>query len=130
MQVRRLQHVSVPRPPGAEAHQRAVGFYAGVLGLEHVPSPRSFEGIIEVTWFRCGDGEIHVYATAPDEHAPHIEAHFCLVVDDLQTTRDFLEQAGCRCADAHPIPMRPRLYTWDPFGNRIEITQIDGEYPA
>lgn len=124
----RLQHASVPRPSGEEAQQRAVDFYAGVLGLEHIPKPRTFADRIEVTWFRVGDDEVHVYAAGPNEQAPHSEAHFCLLVDDLKGTRDRLEGAGCRCEDAFPIPNRPRFYTYDPFGNRIEITAIEGDY--
>lgn len=128
MQVQRLQHVSVPRPPGEEAQQRAIDFYTGVLGLEHIPSPRTFEGKVEVTWFRCGDSEIHVYATHAGEQVPHSGAHFCLVVADQQAAREHLERAGYRCDDALAIPNRPRFYTWDPFGNWIEIAQIDGDY--
>lgn len=128
MEVQRLQHVSVPRPPGPEAHQRAIDFYAGVLGLRNIPPPRAFEGKIEVTWFRLGDCEIHVYAMSADEQAPHSGSHFCLVVPDIQAARGCLERAGYRCDAALAIPMRPRFYTWDPFGNWIEITQIDGDY--
>jgi predicted enzyme related to lactoylglutathione lyase len=130
MQVERLHHTSVPRPPGKEAHRRAVDFYSGILGLEHIPMPPTFVGKIEVTWFRCGENEIHVYAMAADEQVPHSGAHFCLIVEDLQATRDQLERAGCRCDDAVPIPHRPRFYTWDPFGNWIEITSIEGDYMA
>ncbi len=130
MQVQGLHHISVPRPPGEEAHRRAIDLYAGVLGLEHIPPPRTFERKIEVTWFRCGDNEVHIYAMAPGEQAPHSRAHFCLVVADQQATRDHVERSGCRCDDALPIPNRPRFYTWDPFGNRIEITQVKGDYMA
>jgi catechol 2,3-dioxygenase-like lactoylglutathione lyase family enzyme len=130
MQVQRIQHVSVPRPPGEEAHRQAIDFYAGVLGLEHIPPPRTFEGHIEVTWFKTGDTEIHVYAMAPGDQVAHSGAHFCLLVDDQQAMRAHLERSGCRCDDAFPIPNRPRFYTWDPFGNWIEIAQIDGAYPT
>ncbi len=127
MHVQRLHHTSVPRPPGEEAHKRAVQFYAGVLGLEEIPKPRTFTDI-EVTWFRLGDDEIHVYAMNPNEQVPHNEAHFCLTVEDLQATRDRLEAAGFPCDDTVPIPHRPRFYTRDPFGNEIEITTIQGDY--
>lgn len=129
MSIQRLQHASVPRPPGREAHQQAVDFYGGVLGLEEIPKPRTFDHI-EVTWFRLGDDEIHVYAAGRDEPQPHNEAHFCLVVDDVEATRDRLERAGFRCHDTTPIPNRPRFYTRDPFGNEIEFTSIEGDYRA
>lgn len=129
MTVKRVQHVSVPRPPGREAHDRAVAFYQSVLGLPEIPKPRTFV-TIEVTWFQVGDDEIHVYALAPGEQAPHNAAHFCLEVDDLASTRRTLEEAGFDCEDAVPIPHRPRFYTRDPFGNQIEITTIQGDYTA
>jgi catechol 2,3-dioxygenase-like lactoylglutathione lyase family enzyme len=128
MQAQRLQHVSVPRPPGEEANHRAIDFYAGVLGLEHIPTPRSFEGTVEVTWFRIGDCELHVYALGTGEQAPDSGAHFCLVVADSAAARAELERSGYPCDDAIPIPNRPRFYIHDPFGNRIEITSIDGDY--
>ena len=129
MGVQQLHHASVPRPPGPEAHARAVHFYGEVLGLEEIPKPRTFTEI-EVSWFRQGDDEIHVYAINPNEQVPHSEAHFCLIVDDLAAMRDHLERAGFPCFDATPIPHRPRFYTRDPFGNEIEVTTIEGDYTA
>lgn len=61
--VRCLQHVSVPRPAGAEAEEHAIAFYSDVLGLEHIPN-------------------------------------------------------------------RLRMYVRDPFGNQIELTEIQGDYPG
>lgn len=126
MRVLRLQHVSVTRPSGRDAHERAVGFYQGILGIPEVPKPSTF-GDIEVTWFRQGDDEIHVVAIRPDEHPAHTAAHFCLAVDDLASLRARLERAGHPCEEAVPIPGRPRFMSHDPFGNLIEFTTIEGE---
>src|SRR6202048_977026 len=123
MSVERLQHVSVPRPPGEAADELAVKFYGGVLGLEKTRKPRTF-GEIDVSWFRCGETEIHCFATDPGEPRPHTASHFCLVVDDLAATRNILENAGHRCAETTPIEGRPRFMTWVPFGNQIESTVI------
>ncbi|GAC1334083.1 MAG: VOC family protein [Chloroflexota bacterium] len=127
MDIKRLQHVSVPRPPGAESHETAVRFYEAVLGCEEIPKPRTFTDI-DVSWFRLGDDEIHVYAPAPGDGAPDHNAHFCLVVDDVRQAREHLEAAGFPCEDTTPIPNRPRFYTRDPFGNQIEISAIQGDY--
>lgn len=129
MSIVRLQHTSVPRPPGKEAHEQAVQYYGHLLGLEEVPKPRTFTDI-EVTWFRIGDAEIHLFATSPGEARPHTGTHFCLVVDNLEATRKKLETAGYRCDDSAPIPNRPRFQTRDPFGNGIEFTTIEGDYLA
>lgn len=127
MSVIRLQHASVPRPPGEAAQARAVHFYRDVLGCEEVPKPRTFTQI-DTTWFRCGDDEIHVLATSTDGPLSHGGAHFCLVCDDLDAMRRRLEAAGFPCQDVTPIPGRPRFATHDPFGNEIEITVIEGDY--
>lgn len=129
MSVRRLQHASVTRPPGREAHQQAVQFYQDVLGLQEIPKPPTFTQI-EVTWFRVGEDEIHVVAIGPDDHPAASSAHFCLAVDDLPGVRTRLEGAGHRCHETVPIPGRPRFMTHDPFGNLIELTTIEAELAA
>jgi catechol 2,3-dioxygenase-like lactoylglutathione lyase family enzyme len=129
IRVQRLQHVSVPRPPGPEAHKRSVAFYCGLLGLEEVPKPRTFTEI-DVTWFRIGDCEIHVFAAEPNAGMVHPGSHFCLVAEDLAATRAGLEAAGYETHDTAPIPNRPRFNVRDPFGNLIELTHIEGNYLA
>lgn len=124
--VRRLQHVSVPRPPGRDAHKRAVAFYQGLLGLQEIPKPSTFTNL-DVTWFRLGDTEIHVYAHREDEPAPDSGAHFCLVVEDLPAARAQLEASGFSATVPTEIPGRPRFNIRDPFGNQIELTTIEGE---
>jgi hypothetical protein len=123
----RLQHVSVPRPPGPEAHRLAVDFYSGLLGLEEIPKPRTFTDI-DVSWFKIGDCEIHVFAAEPGAGTVHPGSHFCLVVEDLAATRSALEAAGYTTHDTEPIPNRPRFNTRDTFGNMIELTHIEGDY--
>jgi extradiol dioxygenase family protein len=54
--------------------------------------------------------------------------HLCLQVDDLPAMRERLTQRGVAIEDAEAITNRPRLFVQDPFGNRIELTQITGEY--
>jgi catechol 2,3-dioxygenase-like lactoylglutathione lyase family enzyme len=127
MAVRRLQHVSVPRPPGEAAAAQAVHFYRDILGLEEVPKPITFTEI-DTTWFRCGDDEIHLLATDQPFPLQHGGAHFCLVTDDLQAIRELLQREGFPCFENTPIPHRPRFSTRDPFGNGIEITSIEGDY--
>jgi catechol 2,3-dioxygenase-like lactoylglutathione lyase family enzyme len=121
---RRIQHVSVPRPRGPEANDRAVAFYEGILGAQHVPCPETLVHL-DITWFRWGDDEIHVFSVAPDEALPVQGAHFCMAVDDIDATRTQLEAAGVVCQETDPIPGRPRFFIHDPFDNRIEISQID-----
>ncbi len=120
----RLQHVSIPRPPGSEEATRR--FYGELLGLEEVPPPKALAAL-DLIWFRLGDAELHVFAEEPagqDRSA----RHFCLAVDDLDALRARLEAAGIPVVGTIPIPGRPRYYIRDPFGNMIEICTIEGDY--
>jgi catechol 2,3-dioxygenase-like lactoylglutathione lyase family enzyme len=123
MRASRLQHVSVPRPPGEEATARCTHFYCDVLGLEAIPIPRTF-GDSDVLWYRCGDDEVHVFVAEGAQET----GHSCLILEDAAVMRRSLESGGWRCADAEPIPNRPRFYTYDPFDNQIEVATIEGDY--
>ncbi len=122
----RLQHVSIPRPPGSEAQTRF--FYGDLLGLSEIPAPNSISEL-EVIWFRISeDAELHCFREEPQDD-PSIR-HFCLVVDDLAGMRGKLSAAGFSPYDVEPIPGRPRFFCRDPFGNIIEFTTIEGDYLA
>lgn len=116
----RLQHVSVPRPPGAGDAARA--FYSGLLGFAERPVPESLHEF-DLTWFVFGDAEIHLYAQ--EQPLAHMGRHFCVEVDDLAGLRARLEAAGYHPEDTVPIPGRPRFVCEDPFGNLIEFTTIE-----
>ena len=122
----RLQHVSIPRPPGSAAQTRA--FYGDLLGLPEIPAPNSISDL-EVIWFKIGaEAELHCFREEPLDD-PSIR-HFCLVVDDLPAMRGNLSGAGFAPYDVEPIPGRPRFFCRDPFGNIIEFTTIVGDYLA
>ena len=122
----RLQHVSIPRPPGSEAQTRS--FYGELLGLQEIPAPNSISDL-EVIWFRISaDAELHCFREQPLDD-PSIR-HFCLVVEDLSALRGKLAGAGYSPYDVEPIPGRPRFFCRDPFGNIIEFTTIEGDYLA
>ncbi len=123
MQRPRVQHVSIPRPPGHHAEARA--FYGDVLGLEEIPIPKSIEHL-DLIWFRLGDTEIHLFAQAQQD--PPSGRHLCIEVDDVQAVRERLEAAGYVTEDTIPIPGRPRFFCLDPFNNRLEITTIEDDY--
>lgn len=119
----RIQHVSIPRPPGSDDKTRA--FYGELLGLEEMPVPRSIErfGLI---WFRLGPLELHLFAEEPIDDPSG--RRFCLEVDDLAGIRARLVEAGYTPWDPVPVPGRPRFFCRDPFNNTIEFTTIEGDY--
>ena len=117
----RLQHASIPRPPGTAAVARS--FYGDVLGLEEVTPPASLKSL-EVIWYRlAGDTELHIFVEEPSGQ-DHSGRHFCLAVDDLEELRERLETASVTVASDIALPGRPRFFVRDPFGNLIEITMI------
>jgi catechol 2,3-dioxygenase-like lactoylglutathione lyase family enzyme len=123
----RIQHVSVPRPPGPESAEQARAFYSGVLGLREKPVPETIAHL-DLVWFDAGETELHVFAEAgaPDSGG----RHFCLEFDDIGPVRARLEAAGYRPWDPEAIRNRPRFFCKDPFGNTVECTTILGEYLA
>lgn len=122
----RIQHVSVPRPPGSDDVARA--FYGGLLGLEEIPSPVALASL-QVIWYRLGDTELHLLTEEPMGQ-DHSGRHLCIAVDDVEAWRDKLQAAGVSVVGAVPIPGRPRYFIRDPFGNLIEILTIEGDYRA
>lgn len=121
----RIQHVSIPRPPGSADQTRH--FYSTLLGLTEIAVPRSLQHL-DLIWYQLGDTELHLFAEAPrDDRSGR---HFCIEVDDLEELRARLIAAGYAPSDTTPIPSRPRFMCRDPFGNRIEFTAIVGDYRA
>jgi catechol 2,3-dioxygenase-like lactoylglutathione lyase family enzyme len=122
----RLQHASVPMPPGGNDEARA--FYGRTLGLQEVEPPSTLD-TAALVWFRVGDDghEVHVFT---EEHlGPNSPGqHLCLQVDDIDAIRQRLNDHGVPIEETTPIKNRPRFFVHDPFGNRIEITQIVGDY--
>ena len=122
----RLQHVSIPRPPGSETTTRA--FFGDILGLPEIAAPNSLQAA-EVIWFKIGDeADLHCFREEP--LGDRANRHFCLVVDDLAGMRRKLDEAGYAPYDVEAIPGRPRFFCRDPFDNIIEFTTITGDYLA
>ncbi len=122
----RLQHVSLPIPPGAQEQGRE--FYGEVVGLSEKTPPAVLvpSGVV---WFDAGDGdrELHLVPD-PDGLTPGAKRHFCFEVDDVPGTRARFDSAGFETFDQSVIPNRPRFFCRDPFGNLIEVLAIEGPY--
>ncbi len=119
-----LHHVSIPVQPDQLEAGRA--FYARALGLEEIPAPVEFAPGW-VIWFRLGAQELHLFEEE-NANTPPSERHLALEVDDLDAARQRFDELGVVVEEADPIHNRPRLYVRDPFGNKLEITQILGPY--
>lgn len=105
-------------PAGREADAEA--FYAGVLGFTPTPKPEPL-GPRGGCWFRGSGVEVHLGIEA--DFRPARKAHPAFRVSGLEALRQRLEAAGAPVTDAAPLEGWRRLYTADPFGNRIELIE-------
>lgn len=112
-----LDHVLVAVPSGATDQVRA--FYGGALGLPELEVPESLGRT--GAWFTLGDRQLHVLEY--DDFAPSPNAHPALRVGqaELDAAAKRLEQAGAEVRWDERLTDRRRFYTYDPWGNRVEV---------
>ena len=75
-------------------------------------------------WFEAGAVRIHL-GVEPEFRAAK-KAHPAIAVDDLATLSRALERAGCLVRSGEALEGGERLFTDDPFGNRLEFIQPAG----
>jgi catechol 2,3-dioxygenase-like lactoylglutathione lyase family enzyme len=116
--------------------ERSRAFYVGVLGLEEVPRPETFE--FPGLWLQIGDQQLHLIREAEDgraredysagELAGGFTSHFAIEVDDLRATIAAVSATGGELAGGP----RPRgdgvmqAYISDPDGHVVELMQVGG----
>jgi len=116
--VRALDHVQLAMPAGSEAE--ATAFYAGVLGFTEVPKPAALAGR-GGAWFEAGSVRLHLGVEAP--FRPACKAHPAFEVTRLADAIRALEAAGAPIQPEVDLPGIARIFTADPFGNRIELLE-------
>src|SRR5262245_58685534 len=116
MRVIGIDHFQLAMPPGGEASARQ--FYAGVLRIPEVPKPANL-AVRGGCWFE--DGPVRVHLGVETEFRPAQKAHPALLVDDLAGVKAALIAAGHSARTEDPLAGYNRIYTDDPFGNRIEL---------
>ncbi|QFT78738.1 VOC family protein [Erythrobacter sp. THAF29] len=112
-----LDHIQIAIPERGEDAARE--FYGDLLGMHEVPKPEILSK--SGCWFERGSVSLHI-GVDPD-FVPARKAHPALLVDDLQTLRSRVENAGHTTYDDKPVEGYDRFFTFDPFGNRIEFMQ-------
>jgi catechol 2,3-dioxygenase-like lactoylglutathione lyase family enzyme len=113
-----IDHVQLAMPPGAEAEDRAVAFFTGLLGLPRVPKPPELAAR-GGCWFERGPAKVHL--GVEEDFRPARKAHPALVVSGLGELCRELDRSGFPTRRAEDVPGRPQWYVDDPFGNRIEL---------
>ncbi len=114
-----VDHVQVAMPARGEA--RARQFYGGLLGLREVEKPPSLSGR-GGCWF-VGVGGIGVHVGVDERFIAAKKSHPCFIVADLAVARRLLDDADAPIVEDDSASGIARLYTADPFGNRIELVE-------
>jgi catechol 2,3-dioxygenase-like lactoylglutathione lyase family enzyme len=122
-----LHHVQLAIPEGGEPEARA--FFGDVLGIEEIAKPPALAAR-GGCWFASGGLELHLGVEEPFQ--PARKAHPGILVGDLD---DIVARLGAAGYDATPDDLFPgfrRIYSTDPFGNRLEFLQplVTGEEPT
>ncbi|WP_343714986.1 VOC family protein [Inquilinus sp.] len=121
MTILSLHHVNLTFPPELEGE--TVRFYVETLGLEALPKPQGRRS--QGAWLRVGGAEIHLSPDAPGRSEQlAADRHLCLVVADLDAAETRLREGGAPIEhDPRPPANYRRLFTRDPAGNRLELSE-------
>jgi len=133
VRVLELHHHGIRIGPSPEAVATARKFYGDVLGLDHDPGRPNIP-TIDGYWMDVGGtAQIHLmgvdglskFAKGPGQDPSH--PHVALAVADVQETKKELDRLGVKYWVAESVvgPQSQQIFMKDPFGNMIELHQID-----
>ncbi len=114
---KRLDHVQLCIPPGAESQARE--FYGRLLGLTEIEKPavlRANGGM----WFEIADIQLHISIEANQTKS---KRHPAFEVTDIEAIKTYLEAHGVRTRDDVAPAGSKRFSFFDPFDNRIELLE-------
>lgn len=103
---------------------QAEQFYGNVLGLTRVDRPLKYPGV----WYQLGAVQVHLIVDSSQR--PSLQnsekwgrnPHLALAVEDLEAARTYLINQGYAVQPS--ASGRPALFTQDPDGNVIELTEM------
>ena len=116
---KRLDHVQICIPPGAEDAARA--FYGRLLGLREIEKPDVLKPSGGL-WFEIADIQLHVGA---EDVPAKSKRHPAFEVEQVEAVRRYLEANGVRTRDEPRLAAVRRFSFFDPFDNRIELIERD-----
>lgn len=121
MTVLSLHHANLTFAPELEAE--TVRFYVETLALRTLPKPQGRRS--QGAWLRVGAAEIHLSPDTPGRaEQSAADRHLCLIVADLDAAEARLCAAGAPIEqDPRPPVGYRRLFTRDPAGNRLELSE-------
>ena len=104
----RIQHVSIPRPPGS--HEQTRAFYGELLGLEEKIVPGTIEHL-DLIWYNIGENmELHCFTEEPREDTSG--RHFCMDVEDVAAMREIMSAAGRAVTGGLDIRIDVEIVRW------------------
>ena len=110
--------MQIAMPAGAE--QQAREFFVGVLGMTEVDKPPLL-ALRGGAWFPAAGVELHL--GAEQEFRPDRKGHPGILVDDLDDVAARLTRGGYPARWDDEFPGYRRIYSHDPFDNRLEFLQ-------
>jgi catechol 2,3-dioxygenase-like lactoylglutathione lyase family enzyme len=120
MRVLAIEHVQLAMPEGGEEQARQ--FYSGVLGITETPKPPHL-AVRGGCWFEQGALKVHL--GVEKAFAPARKAHPAFIVENLPALRAKLAAAGFTSREDEPLAGYDRCYVDDPFGNRLELMEVN-----
>lgn len=103
---------------------KAAHFYGTVLGLSRCDRQLKYPGI----WYQLGDYQLHLIQDEATPNGIHNaeklgrNRHVAFAVADIHRAKDHLNAQGYTVQAS--ASGRPALFTHDPDGNVVELTQI------
>lgn len=109
-------------PAGCEVD--AIAFYGEVLGLTEVKKPAELVAN-GGCWFE--NDLVRVHLGVDPDFRPARKADPALVVSDLSALLDTVRARAGAVTEAPAVVGYRRAFVDDPFGNRLELMERDGE---
>jgi len=116
---KRADHIHICVTP--ERLEEARIFYTEVIGLELTQRPDVFSSA--GYWFNVADIELHI---GVEDSLPRSIRHTAFEISDIAAARRHLEKQGVEIVEEPLIAGRQRFAFIDPFGNRMELLQLNG----
>jgi catechol 2,3-dioxygenase-like lactoylglutathione lyase family enzyme len=119
IEFKRLNHIQLCIPKGKEEEARK--FYAYIIGLTEIPKPAALvpNGGL---WFKVSDIQLHI---GTEDEINRSKRHPAFEVKSLKAAREHLEKHNIPIKEEIAIPGQSRFSFTDPFGNRIELLELE-----
>ena len=120
MPILNLDHVQVAIPAGGEEAARS--FYIGILGFTEMEKPPAMANRNSI-WLAVGPVNLHLGIEADSDFHAARRAHPAFTVDNLDEIVLACQRARLPTREDTPVNNFRRTHVFDPFGNRIELTE-------